>query len=267
MTSLGAAIRHRRLELGLSLGQLSAAAGVSETHIHQVEKGIRGLGPTRLRKLANALALDPYALDPTIDQQEARNAARRAGAATARTHARLIECIAAHIETALAARRWTWKDLRLAAHISTDTQVELKNRLRLPSRATVERIASALNLTVAHLTDGEWVQDDGQFRAIAALQDAILAYDPAATVLVEREDPSPWKTSDYWLAILLNDGAIVFARGKQDWADYLTQCGDLTRLSLGLAALAAVPDPPARRPRPAGVVPPSRFSPRERSLS
>jgi transcriptional regulator with XRE-family HTH domain len=59
---LGAAIRRRRHARGLTLAQLSAAAGVSISLLSQVERGLQDPSLDTLRNVADALGTAPFRL-------------------------------------------------------------------------------------------------------------------------------------------------------------------------------------------------------------
>lgn len=54
------AIRRRRIELGLNQTELAARAGVSKSHLSDVERGVPGKGfsPKNLKALAEALGCE-----------------------------------------------------------------------------------------------------------------------------------------------------------------------------------------------------------------
>lgn len=62
LASLGAAVRARRAELGLTLRQLSARAAVSERFLVQLEGGSGNISVARLLDVADALGTSPAAL-------------------------------------------------------------------------------------------------------------------------------------------------------------------------------------------------------------
>ncbi|MEZ5101735.1 MAG: helix-turn-helix domain-containing protein [Thermoleophilia bacterium] len=59
---LGGAIRARRTELGMTVGRLADAAGVSRSLISQVERGLASPSITTLRRIAAALGVPVVAL-------------------------------------------------------------------------------------------------------------------------------------------------------------------------------------------------------------
>jgi transcriptional regulator with XRE-family HTH domain len=57
LTALGAAIRKRRLELGLSQEQLAERAGLDRSYVGQVERGDNSIALLSLVSTANALGV------------------------------------------------------------------------------------------------------------------------------------------------------------------------------------------------------------------
>lgn len=55
----GQAARRRRFELGLTLEALAAKAGVSISHLSQIENGVYQPSPTTFAPIAQALRIDP----------------------------------------------------------------------------------------------------------------------------------------------------------------------------------------------------------------
>ncbi|HEX8085236.1 MAG TPA: helix-turn-helix transcriptional regulator [Solirubrobacteraceae bacterium] len=53
--AVGAALRARRVELGLSQDALAARAGINRTYISSAERGLRNLSLVNLVRLARAL--------------------------------------------------------------------------------------------------------------------------------------------------------------------------------------------------------------------
>lgn len=69
---LGAAIRHRRYELGLSQEELAWRAGLNRTYVTDVERGARNLSLATIEKLADALGSPMSVLLHGVDKARGR---------------------------------------------------------------------------------------------------------------------------------------------------------------------------------------------------
>lgn len=63
----GSTIRVRRLELGLSLSDVTDATGIDKSDLSKVERGkLGGLGPKRAKALANCLQVPMHEIAPEL---------------------------------------------------------------------------------------------------------------------------------------------------------------------------------------------------------
>jgi ribosome-binding protein aMBF1 (putative translation factor) len=69
---IGSLLRKRRLELGLSQNQLAKKIGIRRENIRDVELGKRNFGVENLRKVLNALKINPKYLLEKMNENEGK---------------------------------------------------------------------------------------------------------------------------------------------------------------------------------------------------
>lgn len=65
----GPTIRHRRLDLAMTLSDVTRATGIDKSDLSKVERGkLPGLGPKRANALADCLQIPLHKLSPELDE-------------------------------------------------------------------------------------------------------------------------------------------------------------------------------------------------------